>query len=184
MAAQIEALNADVADKDGKIADLSAELEQLRQSVPQPLEIPDSVPGEYATTRQFLYALEQMEIDYIYNGIDDDDDEYITIEDNCAGHPVTFRLWFSPYCNQANLRVWDIISFNPQQETEVQIACGELNASYRFVTFYPSYDNTVTMKLDFLIWEDGNPGGIMLDGLLSAYAILEDAYPALEPYDN
>lgn len=100
---KIEALSAEAADKDAAIESLTAELSQARES--GAVEIPDSVPGKYATTRQLLYALDQAEINYTYDGIDSDGDEYIIIKDTCAGHPVTFRLWFSPDCEQANLRV-------------------------------------------------------------------------------
>ena len=181
---KIEALNADVADKDAAIEGLTAELSLAQESSHGAVEIPDSVPGEYATTRQFLYALDQLEIDYTCNGIDSDGDEYITIEDVCAGHPVIFHLWFSPYCNQASLRVWDIISFPSQQENNVRIACNELNSAYKFATFYLDYDSTITMSMDFLLREDGNAGDIVLDGLVLAYSILEDAYSTLESYDN
>lgn len=175
---QIEALNADVADKDAAIESLTAELSQAQES--GAVEIPDSVPGKYATTRQLLYALDQAEINYTYDGIDSDGDEYIIIKDTCAGHPVTFRLWFSPDCEQANLRVWDIISFTSQQKNDVRIACDELNSSYKFAAFYLDYDSTITMSMDFILREDGKAGSIMLEGLMLAYSILEDAYPTLE----
>lgn len=175
---KIEALSAEAADKDAAIEGLTAELSQARES--SPVEIPDSVPGKYATTRQLLYALDQAEINYTYDGIDSDGDEYIIIKDTCAGHPVTFRLWFSPDCEQANLRVWDIISFTSQQENDVRIACDELNSSYKFAAFYLDYDSTITMSMDFILREDGKAGSIMLEGLMLAYSILEDAYPTLE----
>lgn len=175
---QIEALNAEAADKDAAIESLTAELSQAQES--GAVEIPDSVPGKYATTRQLLYALDQAEINYTYDGIDSDGDEYIIIKDTCAGHPVTFRLWFSPDCEQANLRVWDIISFTSQQKNDVRIACDELNSSYKFAAFYLDYDSTITMSMDFILREDGKAGSIMLEGLMLAYSILEDAYPTLE----
>lgn len=175
---KIEALSAEAADKDAAIESLTAELSQARES--GAVEIPDSVPGKYATTRQLLYALDQAEINYTYDGIDSDGDEYIIIKDTCAGHPVTFRLWFSPDCEQANLRVWDIISFTSQQKNDVRIACDELNSSYKFAAFYLDYDSTITMSMDFILREDGKAGSIMLEGLMLAYSILEDAYPTLE----
>lgn len=175
---KIEALSAEAADKDAAIEGLTAELSQAQES--GAVEIPDSVPGKYATTRQLLYALDQAEINYTYDGIDSDGDEYIIIKDTCAGHPVTFRLWFSPDCEQANLRVWDIISFTSQQKNDVRIACDELNSSYKFAAFYLDYDSTITMSMDFILREDGKAGSIMLEGLMLAYSILEDAYPTLE----
>lgn len=175
---KIEALSAEAADKDAAIESLTAELSQARES--GAVEIPDSVPGKYATTRQLLYALDQAEINYTYDGIDSDGDEYIIIKDTCAGHPVSFRLWFSPDCEQANLRVWDIISFTSQQKNDVRIACDELNSTYKFAAFYLDYDSTITMSMDFILREDGKAGSIMLEDLMLAYSILEDAYPTLE----
>ena len=178
---QIQALSANSTDQAATVESLTAELEQLRQSTAKP-EIPDSIPGTYSTTREFLYAMEQADYSYTYMGIDGDGDETITTDFSCAGHSVTIWLWFSSDCESVMMRVWDVIAYNALAKNAVCTVCDELNYSYRYVCFYMEGDNTVTMSMDFIVRPDGNAGDIVLDGLLTSLAVLEYAYPNLEPY--
>ena len=184
IAGQIESLAADVTAKDSQIDSLKAALEQALDAAPARVEIPDTIPGAYNTTREFLYLLEQWDVAYDYQGVDSDGDDNVTMNYVCDGQSFTFHLWFSSDGNQANLRVWDIISFNSQFTSAVRAVCDELNSSYRFTTFYLEYDNTVTLSMDFIIRDNGSAGEIVLEGLVSAYLILEDAYASLAPYNS
>ena len=185
---QIDALNADVADKVNQIDTLSAELEQALQDSTVPAavqeEIPDTVPGKHSITRSFLYALDQYDITYTYTGVDDNDKDAVTIDFNIADHTLTFRLWFSPDCEDVQMVVWDVIAFNAGDKSAVRAAVDSLNLTYRFSCFYLEVDNTVTMSMDFIVREDGKASDILLEGLVRGLSILEDAYSTLEIYES
>ena len=185
---QIDALNADVADKVNQIDTLSAELEQALQDSTVPAavqeEIPDTVPGKHSITRSFLYALDQYDITYDYTGVNDNDKDTVTIDFNIAGRTLTFRLWFSPDCEDVQMVVWDVIAFNAGDKSAVRAAVDSLNLTYRFSCFYLEVDNTVTMSMDFIVREDGKASDILLEGLVRGLSILEDAYSTLEIYES
>ena len=183
-ASQIEALNADVADKASQIEALNAQLEKA--SATQKPEIPASVPGEYASTREFLYQLEQEDIIYDYGGIDtyNGNKEKVSISFECGGHDIDIRFWFPESNDDVSIRVWDVISYRSAVESSVIRACNELNNTYRFVTFEAdSNDCTVTLSMDLIVRPEADIGDITLEALVRVYSILKEAYSTLDYYD-
>ena len=159
-ASQIEALNADVADKASQIEALNAQLEQQASATQKP-EIPASIPGEYASTREFLYQLEQEDIIYDYGGIDtyNGNKEKVSISFECGGHDIDIRFWFPESNDDVSIRVWDVISYRSAVESSVIRACNELNNTYRFVTFEAdSNDCTVTLSMDLIVRPEADIG--------------------------
>lgn len=184
-ASQIEALNADVADKASQIEALNAQLEQQASATQKP-EIPASVPGEYASTREFLYQLEQEDIIYDYGGIDtyNGNKEKVSISFECGGHDIDIRFWFPESNDDVSIRVWDVISYRSAVESSVIRACNELNNTYRFVTFEAdSNDCTVTLSMDLIVRPEADIGDITLEALVRVYSILKEAYSTLDYYD-
>lgn len=184
-ASQIEALNADVADKASQIEALNAQLEQQASATQKP-EIPASIPGEYASTREFLYQLEQEDIIYDYGGIDtyNGNKEKVTVSFECGGHNIDIRFWFPESNDDVSIRVWDVISYRSAVESSVIRACNELNNTYRFVTFEAdSNDCTVTLSMDLIVRPEADIGDITLEALVRVYSILKEAYSTLDYYD-
>ena len=184
-ASQIEALNADVADKASQIEALNAQLEQQASATQKP-EIPASIPGEYASTREFLYQLEQEDIIYDYGGIDtyNGNKEKVSISFECGGHDIDIRFWFPESNDDVSIRVWDVISYRSAVESSVIRACNELNNTYRFVTFEAdSNDCTVTLSMDLIVRPEADIGDITLEALVRVYSILKEAYSTLDYYD-
>ena len=182
---QIEALNADAADKDSQIEALNAQLEQQASATQKP-EIPASIPGEYASTREFLYQLEQEDIIYDYGGIDtyNGNKEKVSISFECGGHDIDIRFWFPESNDDVSIRVWDVISYRSAEESSVIRACNELNNTYRFVTFEAdSNDCTVTLSMDLIVRPEADIGDITLEALVRVYSILKEAYSTLDYYD-
>ena len=176
-ASQIEALNADVADKASQIEALNAQLEQQASATQKP-EIPASIPGEYASTREFLYQLEQEDIIYDYGGIDtsNGNKEKVSISFECGGHDIDIRFWFPESNDDVSIRVWDVISYRSAVESSVIRACNELNNTYRFVTFEAdSNDCTVTLSMDLIVRPEADIGDITLEALVRVYSILKEA---------
>ncbi|MDD6966061.1 MAG: hypothetical protein PUK18_00945 [Firmicutes bacterium] len=184
-ASQIEALNADVADKASQIEALNAQLEQQASATQKP-EIPASVPGEYASTREFLYQLEQEDIIYDYGGIDtyNGNKEKVSISFECGGHDIDIRFWFPESNDDVSIRVWDVISYRSAVESSVIRACNELNNTYRFVTFEAdSNDCTVTLSMDLIVRPEADIGDITMEAMVRVYSILKEAYSTLDYYD-
>ena len=181
---QIEALSADAADKASQIEALNAQLEQV--STTQKPEIPASIPGEYASTREFLYQLEQEDIIYDYGGIDTNNGnkEKVSISFACSGHDIDIRFWFPESNDDVSIRVWDVISYRSAVESSVIRACNELNNTYRFVTFEAdSNDYTVTLSMDLIIRPEADIGDITMEAMVRVYSILKEAYSTLDYYD-
>ena len=181
---QIEALSADAADKASQIEALNAQLEQV--STTQKPEIPASIPGEYASTREFLYQLEQEDIIYDYGGIDTNNGnkEKVSISFACSGHNIDIRFWFPESNDDVSIRVWDVISYRSAVESSVIRACNELNNTYRFVTFEAdSNDYTVTLSMDLIIRPEADIGDITMEAMVRVYSILKEAYSTLDYYD-
>ena len=181
---QIEALSADAADKASQIEALNAQLEQI--STTQKPEIPASIPGEYASTREFLYQLEQEDIIYDYGGIDTNNGnkEKVSISFECGGHDIDIRFWFPESNDDVSIRVWDVISYRSAEESSVIRACNELNNTYRFVTFEAdSNDYTVTLSMDLIIRPEADIGDITMEAMVRVYSILKEAYSTLDYYD-
>ena len=181
---QIEALSADAADKASQIEALNAQLEQI--STTQKPEIPASIPGEYASTREFLYQLEQEDIIYDYGGIDTNNGnkEKVSISFACSGHDIDIRFWFPESNDDVSIRVWDVISYRSAVESSVIRACNELNNTYRFVTFEAdSNDYTVTLSMDLIIRPEADIGDITMEAMVRVYSILKEAYSTLDSYD-
>ena len=184
-ASQIEALNADVADKASQIEALNAQLEQQASATQKP-EIPASIPGEYASTREFLYQLEQEDIIYDYGGIDtyNGNKEKVSISFECGGHDIDIRFWFPESNDDVSIRVWDVISYRSAVESSVIRACNELNNTYRFVTFEAdSNDCTVTLSMDLIVRPEADIGDITMEAMVRVYSILKEAYSTLDYYD-
>ena len=176
---EIDALNADSTGKDNTIENLNAELERLRRSGSDKVEIPSHIPGVYSTTREFLYVLDQEDISYSYKGIDSDGDESVTLDYSIADRDFTLRLWFSSDCDDVALRVWDVITFTDSEKATVQSLCDTLNGKYRFANFFTEYDNTVTLKTDFILPVSGS-GEVVLDGVFLAVLVLDDLFTSID----
>ena len=176
---ELDALNADSTGKDNTIESLSAELERLRQSGSDKVEIPSHIPGVYSTTREFLYILDQEDISYNYKGIDSEGDECVTLDYSIADRDFTLRLWFSSDCEDAALRVWDVLTFTDSEKATVQSLCDMLNGKYRFANFFTEYDNTVSLRADFILPVSGS-GEVVLDGVLLAVLVLDDIFTSID----
>lgn len=144
-----------------------------------------AVTAQYKSTQAFADILDSLEITYSLSGPDSDGDELISIENEFDnGYECTFHVYFNSHEENCYIRVWNIISYDDADFSKVLRACNTLNNQYKYVRFYADEsDNTVTASLD-LIFRDNDVDQIVLEALLTAVSILEDAYPALEIYNK
>ena len=122
------------------------------------LAVPSSV--SYDTTRRFLEYCDENDIKYSYMGIDNDNDEKVNLSFDLTNTSVDVRYFFEEDQESCMVRVWNLITFDPDQIAEVRDAVGRANADYRWVKYYiDESDNTVTCAAD-IYFGGGDAGDI------------------------
>lgn len=138
----------------------------------------------YSSTKTFLEVLDKEGISYICKGIDEDCDEYVRIYQLDEDLPYSVEVFFEDDMQHNSIFVWYIITFDEEDLPDVMLACDTLNQTYNYTCFYvDETDNTVTCSMN-LIYRDENVDQVFMDALWYLEAIMERAYPVLQPYDK
>lgn len=138
----------------------------------------------YPSTQAFLNALDQEGVLYKNCGIDDDGDEYILLEFSDQDHEYSINFFFHDDQEHASVFVWYIIYIDEEDALEAMLACNTLNSKYNYTCFYlDETDYTVTASMN-LIFRDSNVDQVAMDALMYMQAIMENAYPVLQPYQK
>lgn len=136
--------------------------------------------ASYPTTRSFISWLEANDVSYDYNGVDEDG--YETIEIALAGNNFDFavKCVFYEGNESAAMYVYNIIEYHKTEFNKALSACNDLNASYRFASFFcDEYDNTVTAQTDVIFVRMSDSGELAGEHLLRLVKIVDEAYPTL-----
>ena len=143
-----------------------------------------AVNAQYSTTKAFLNAMDEESYKYTYVGIDNDNDEKITVKFNGDYmDTVNVNIYFNQDLDVVTMRVWDVIDFNEDDYEKVLLACNDLHRQYKFVTFLvDTSDWSVTAKLDCPIRPGKNCGDICVDGMEYIVNITDLAYDSLSVY--
>lgn len=141
-----------------------------------------AVNVQYATTEEFLKVLREEEVKYSYRGVDEDEDEEVTVAytgDYCDD--IFIRIFFSQSLDSVSMRFWNIVDFDKANYTDVLKIVNELNADYKFVKFVvDTNDWSVGAELDVPLREGEDAARIAYDALLAIVKISDMAYPDLE----
>lgn len=144
-----------------------------------------AINAQYSSTKAFLSALDEMDITYTVNGINDGNYEDVSIENtDDNGFTYTIRLFFDENEENCSIRVWNIIHFNDADFSKLLRTCNTLNNEYNYVCFsVDESDNTITATMD-LIYRTNDVDQIVLEAILRMANILEDVYPQLAVFDK
>lgn len=114
--------------------------------------------AQYATTQDFIRALEENELKYSYVGIDDDGDEKVTVSYGAEPYEeYKFRFYFNEDQTAVFIRMWNIVTVSAG-ETYALKTINALNAGYKYVKFYlDESDSTLSLSADFPL--TGNNSG-------------------------
>ena len=82
---------------------------------------------------------------------------------------------FSQTNENATVRVWDLVFFDPNNMYNVLDAINKCNREWRYTTFYAEEDNTITVQID-VIFRDGTAGEVTWEATGRLVDIIEGAY--------
>ena len=143
-----------------------------------------AVQAQYSTTQTFLDVLDEKEMKYTWNGINDAQDEKVTFRwagDN--NDDITALLFFDDELDDVSLRVWNLIDFNEADYPLVLKVVNDLNNRYRFVRFVcDTSDWSVTVAADVPLQDGKESALVTYDMLIYLVLIADTAYPDLVPY--
>lgn len=135
----------------------------------------------YASTSKFLSFMEQKDIKYNYEGLNENTKKEI-VKVNYSGDNMTtisVQFFFSEDCEDAAIRVFDIASVPKNKVDTIYKTLSDLNNKYRFAKFcFDPRDNTVQMEMD-IVFRDANVGEVCVELLSRSVNICDGAYPEI-----
>ena len=140
---------------------------------------------QYATTQAFTDALDAQGIRYTWKGIDNDDDEQIDISYNGDYKSSIVTHWyFDKDPERIAVRVWNVITYDPDNFYYVLAAVNDANSAYRYCrTYVDTSDNTVTVAFDMPITLDSVPVSCV-DMVETVVSIVDEVYNRIRQYDT
>lgn len=141
---------------------------------------PASAEGAaYRSTQSFIDVLTHAGQPYTLHGVDEDGDEWLTLENPGDPFAYTVTLLFGRDQKHASIRVWYVMDYDASRLTEVARVCNALNSQSRFLCLYADEsDHTVTASMD-LIFRDGDAGQVTAEALRRLTDALHQARPQL-----
>ena len=144
-----------------------------------------AVSAEYSTTKAFLKVMDREKNKYTVEGIDEDEDEQVTVSvkgDNKK--KIEVLIFFNKDLDVVSMRSWYVISFDKANLEKVLSAVNQLNSDYKFVKFVvDESDYSVDAKIDCPIRDDDSAGEIAYDALYYVVNIVDEAYLELRDFD-
>ena len=138
----------------------------------------------YATTAAFLKELDKEDIEYTNNGIDEDEDEYISFTlsgDNMDR--IDFDIYFDKDLDKVSMYVWKVIEYDERDFNDVLELVNDLNSDYIYVRFWVNTDfNVVTAEVNVPLRDCKEAGELAMDAFDALYYITDMTYPELEFY--
>lgn len=136
----------------------------------------------YSSTRGFLELLDEKEIKYTYNGVNDDDIESVNVIYNLDVGKANVLLLFSQDNEHCSLRVWNLIDFEQSRLEEMYAVCNQMNSNYKYCTFYvDERDYSISVSMD-LIYRSSGSDEICYEALIRCIRICDDAMGTLKNY--
>ena len=150
------------------------------------MSVPASaVNAQYGPTKEFLKVMDRENHHYNYMGIDEDDDEQISVSfsgDNMDD--IKVDIFFDEELDSVSMRSWYVISFDEADLSDVLLKVNELNNNYKYVSFVVDLsDYSVDAKIDCPLRDDANAGEIAYDALYYMISIVNEAYPELAVFE-
>ena len=143
---------------------------------------PEATEVAYASTKAFLDKLDAEYFTYTLRGVDDDNDERVSLTIEGEETSYGFIYFFNNDLQHTNIRVWYLIEFDPADLLNVVQACNELNYNYNYARFYvDESDNTVTVSMD-LIYKLEDAGEVVWEATRRMTNIINEAYPTLSKF--
>ncbi len=140
---------------------------------------------QFTATKSFLDVLDANDLGYNFTGISSSGEEHVYMDNEDENFAYTFHIYFHEDNDRANVYIWNIITFDDADFTNVLRVVNELNYSYKYTRFYiDESDNTVTCAMSIILHDENDTGDIVLEGLLRVASILKRAYPPLAVYDK
>ena len=144
-----------------------------------------AVNAQYPTTASFLSVLDKEDVKYNYKGVDQDEDEEVTVSyTGDYADSIRANIFFDDDLDSVSMRVWDVIEFDESDYFEVLKVANELNFKYKFVYFVvDEKDWTVYATIDIPIRDCDAAGDITYDALYYLIQITDLGYDALKDYN-
>lgn len=132
----------------------------------------DETGAQYSTTQDFIRVLEENDLKYEYGGVDDDNDEKVTVSFNQDVYEqFSFRCFFHEDEDLVSIRMWYIVTVTAGKDYALSVV-NKLNADWKYVKFvFDESDNTLTLEMDVPL-NAMNPGQTVYDMMVIATRIM------------
>lgn len=113
--------------------------------------------AQYATTKDFIRALEKDDLKYTYKGVDDDKDEHVVVSFSDDFYDsVIIHFFFDDSEDKVSIRIWNLIDVSAGESYATK-ALNKLNYDYKYAKFVlDTSDSTISVEND--IYADGTDG--------------------------
>ena len=113
--------------------------------------------AQYATTKDFIRALEDKGFKYTYKGIDSDKDEQVIVSFSDDYYDtIAVRFFFDEDEDKVSIRIWNLIDVSAG-ESYAATAVNKLNKDYKYAKFIlDTSDSTISVEND--IYADDTDG--------------------------
>ena len=144
-----------------------------------------AVKAQYATTASFLEALSEDGVKYNYKGVDQDDEEEVTV--SYAGDymdSIRAVIFFDEELDSVSMRIWDVIAFDEDDYFDVLKTVNSLNYKYKYAYFVVDEEDwTVYATIDVPLRDCDEAGEIAYDALYYLVEICDRGYDELKEFE-
>lgn len=132
--------------------------------------------AQYATTEDFISTLEENGYYYTYVGIDEDNDEKVTVSFDADPYDeCIFNFYFDEEESEVRIRMWNLVKVSVDETTACK-TINDVNYKYKWTKFvYDASDSTITMKIDVPFTGD-DTGDVTLGMMKNAIQVLTQDY--------
>lgn len=143
-----------------------------------------AVQAKYANTIAFLKAMDDLDIKYVVQGVNEKKLEQIQIDNQGEQVSYTINYFFDEENTECGLRVWNLITYKDADYAWVLRAINKLNYDYKYTKwFVDETDNTITVGWDIIMRENNDVGAILSEATLHLVQIIDAGYEVLGAYD-
>lgn len=131
------------------------------------------------STRDFVTTLEEGGFSYTYKGLNAaGTSESLLLDYNSSVFGSSrIRAEFSLDEGSCRLFLWNMVDYDPEQQSEVAASCDAVNAYYKYVKFFTdSSDNSVTALVDVRLSKSFPCSELVSSSLYSLLYTSENAY--------
>ena len=136
-----------------------------------------AVQAQYPNTIAFLKKMDDLGITYTVEGINEKEQEKITIKNSGDQISYTLVYFFNKDNTECDIRVWYVLYYDAAEFDNVLRAVNKLNNTYKYCTWIADdSDSTITVTCDVILRENGDVGDIVTDATMNVVDIIDDAY--------